>query len=147
MSALRGEDLASRAVRAMATATGREPTAFVQIRKRVPGRRGPRRRIERRGRRVARARGDLETRRIDLVALAATVGSDVPFFASGARVAYVGGRGERVEALPDPAATHLVLVRSLLGSRRRMSFAELGTADRGRRRPSTRCVTRSRAER
>jgi len=48
---------------------------------------------------------------VDLVALAATIGSDVPFFASGARVAFVSGRGDRVDPLPDRGETHLVIVR------------------------------------
>jgi 4-diphosphocytidyl-2-C-methyl-D-erythritol kinase len=107
----RGDDLASRAVRAMAAATAHEAVAFVQIRKRVPVAAGLGGGSSDAGA-VLRAlatiwqRGD-----IDLVALAATVGSDVPFFASGARVAFVGGRGERVEPVPDPPAMHVVIVR------------------------------------
>jgi 4-diphosphocytidyl-2-C-methyl-D-erythritol kinase len=38
----------------------------------------------------------------DLVSLAAEVGSDVPFFASGYVGAVVSGRGEQVEAIPVP---------------------------------------------
>jgi 4-diphosphocytidyl-2-C-methyl-D-erythritol kinase len=68
---------------------------------------------------------------VDLVALAATVGSDVPFFASGAPVALVSGRGERVDPLPALARTHLVIVR--LGARlqTRDVFAALRSDDRG----------------
>jgi 4-diphosphocytidyl-2-C-methyl-D-erythritol kinase len=111
VGAPRGDDLASRAVRAMAAATAHEAAAFVHIRKRVPVAAGLGGGSSDAGA-VLRAlatiwqRGD-----IDLVALAATVGSDVPFFASGARVAFVGGRGERVEPVPDPPAMHVVIVR------------------------------------
>jgi 4-diphosphocytidyl-2-C-methyl-D-erythritol kinase len=68
---------------------------------------------------------------LDLVAVAATVGSDVPFFVRGARVALVTGRGERVDPLPDPEVIHVVIVRS----RARLStadvFAALRPEDRG----------------
>jgi 4-diphosphocytidyl-2-C-methyl-D-erythritol kinase len=126
-----GEDLASRAVRAMAAATGREPTAFVRIRKRVPVAAGLGGGSSDAGA-VLRAlatiwkRGD-----VDLVALGATIGSDVPFFAAGARVAFVRGRGERIEKLPEPAAIHLVVVRSQARLSTRDVFAELRADDRG----------------
>jgi 4-diphosphocytidyl-2-C-methyl-D-erythritol kinase len=126
-----GEDLASRAVRAMAAAAGREATAFVHIRKRVPVAAGLGGGSSDAGA-VLRAlatiwqRGD-----IDLVALAASVGSDVPFFASAARVASVSGRGERVDPLPDPAVTHLVLVRSRARLATKEVFAALREDDRG----------------
>jgi 4-diphosphocytidyl-2-C-methyl-D-erythritol kinase len=126
-----GEDLASRAVRAMAAATGREPTAFVHIRKRVPVAAGLGGGSSDAGA-VLRAlatiwkRGD-----VDLVALGATIGSDVPFFAAGARVAFVRGRGERIEKLPEPAAIHLVVVRSQARLSTRDVFAELRADDRG----------------
>ncbi len=42
--------------------------------------------------------------------LASEVGSDVPFFASGARVALVEGRGERVTPLPEIRGTPGVLL-------------------------------------
>jgi 4-diphosphocytidyl-2-C-methyl-D-erythritol kinase len=111
VGAPRGDDLASRAVRAMAAATAHEAAAFVQIRKRVPVAAGLGGGSSDAGA-VLRALATIWQRSdIDLVALAATVGSDVPFFASGARVAFVGGRGERVEPVPDPPAMHVVIVR------------------------------------
>jgi 4-diphosphocytidyl-2-C-methyl-D-erythritol kinase len=95
----------------MAAATAHEAAAFVQIRKRVPVAAGLGGGSSDAGA-VLRALATIWQRSdIDLVALAATVGSDVPFFASGARVAFVGGRGERVEPVPDPPAMHVVIVR------------------------------------
>ncbi len=131
VGARRGEDLASRAVRAMATATGHEPTAFVHIRKRVPVAAGLGGGSSDAGA-VLRALASIWKRDdVDLVALAAAIGSDVPFFVTGARVAFVGGRGERVDPLPDPAATHVVIVRFKARLSTRDVFAELRTEDRG----------------
>lgn len=48
--------------------------------------------------------------RESLVALAADIGSDVPFFASGYPTALVSGRGEIVEPLPSPPALWVVLL-------------------------------------
>lgn len=126
-----GEDLASRAVRAMAVATGRDAAAFVHIRKRVPVAAGLGGGSSDAGA-VLRAlatiwqRGD-----VDLVALGAAVGSDVPFFASGARAALVGGRGERVDPLPDLPVTHVVIVRSRARLATTDVFAALRSDDRG----------------
>jgi len=131
VGAPRGEDLATRAVRAMAAATGREPTAFVHIRKRVPVAAGLGGGSSDAGA-VLRALASIWKRDdVDLVALAAAIGSDVPFFATGARVAYVGGRGERVDPLPDPKATDVVIVRSHARLSTTDVFAELRTEDRG----------------
>ncbi len=126
-----GEDLASRAVRAMATATSHDPTAFVHIRKRVPvaaGLGGG----SSDAAAVLRALASIWKRDdVDLVALAATIGSDVPFFATGVRVALVSGRGERVDGLPDPAVTHIVIVRSHARLATKDVFGELQNTDRG----------------
>ena len=131
VGAPRGEDLATRAVRAMAAATGREPTAFVHIRKRVPVAAGLGGGSSDAGA-VLRGLASIWGRDdVDLVALAATIGSDVPFFVTGARVAYVGGRGERVEPLPDPAVPNVVIVRSHARLSTTDVFAELRTEDRG----------------
>jgi 4-diphosphocytidyl-2-C-methyl-D-erythritol kinase len=49
---------------------------------------------------------------VDLGTVGAGIGSDVPFFASGAPFALVEGRGERVTALPaPPEPLWIVLVR------------------------------------
>jgi 4-diphosphocytidyl-2-C-methyl-D-erythritol kinase len=126
-----GEDLASRAVRAMATAAHRDPSAFVRIRKRVPVAAGLGGGSSDAGA-VLRALATIwQPTDVDLVALAATVGSDVPFFASGARVAFVAGRGERIEPLPDPNAIHLVLVRMPKRLATKDVFADLRNDDRG----------------
>ncbi len=131
VGAPRGEDLASRAVRAMATATGREAAAFVHIRKRVPvaaGLGGG----SSDAAAVFRALATIWRRDdVDLGALAATVGSDVPFFVSGARVAFVQGRGDRVDPLPDSSATHVVIVRSGARLATKDVFAALRSDDRG----------------
>lgn len=126
-----GEDLASRAVRAMATATGHEPAAFVHIRKRVPVSAGLGGGSSDAGA-VLRALASIWKRDdVDLVALAATIGSDVPFFVTGARVAFVSGRGERVEPLGGPAATPVVIVRSQARLATKDVFAERRTSDGG----------------
>ncbi|MEO8633267.1 MAG: 4-(cytidine 5'-diphospho)-2-C-methyl-D-erythritol kinase [Chloroflexota bacterium] len=131
VGAPRGDDLASRAVRAMAAAAGREATACVRIRKRVPVAAGLGGGSSDAGA-VLRALATIWQRDdIDLVALAASVGSDVPFFASGARAAFVGGRGERVDPLPDPVATHIVIVRSRARLSTQDVFAALRSEDRG----------------
>ena len=131
VGAPRGEDLASRAVRAMAAATGHDAAAFVQIRKRVPVAAGLGGGSSDAGA-VIRALATIwRLDDVDLVAVAATVGSDVPFFVRDARVALVSGRGERVDPLPDPQPMHAVIVRS----RARLStadvFAALRSEDRG----------------
>lgn len=46
----------------------------------------------------------------DLVALSAEIGSDVPFFASGAACAVARGRGERVEPLAAPPSRPALVV-------------------------------------
>lgn len=126
-----GDDLASRAVRAFAAAARREPSAFVHVRKRVPVAAGLGGGSSDAGA-VLRALARIWKRAdLDLVALAASVGSDVPFFASGARVAFVSGRGERVEPLADPQPTHVVIVRSRERLATRDVFAALRSDDRG----------------
>jgi 4-diphosphocytidyl-2-C-methyl-D-erythritol kinase len=131
VGAPRGDDLASRAVRAMAAACGHDAAAFVQIRKRVPVAAGLGGGSSDAGA-VIRALATIWRRtEIDLIAVASTVGSDVPFFVRGARVALVSGRGERVDPLPDPQPMHIVIVRL----RARLStadvFAALRSEDRG----------------
>jgi 4-diphosphocytidyl-2-C-methyl-D-erythritol kinase len=126
-----GDDLASRAVRAMAAAAGHEPCAFVHIRKRVPVAAGLGGGSSDAGA-VLRALATIwQPKDVDLVAVAAAVGSDVPFFVSGARVALVGGRGERVEPLPDAQAMHLVIVRMRERLATRDVFTALRDDDRG----------------
>jgi 4-diphosphocytidyl-2-C-methyl-D-erythritol kinase len=126
-----GEDLASRAVRAMAAAAGREANAFVHIRKRVPVAAGLGGGSSDAGA-VLRALATIWKRDdVDLAAVAATVGSDVPFFVTGARVAFVGGRGERVDVLPAPSEIYVVIVRPRDRLATKEVFAALRTEDRG----------------
>jgi len=46
-----------------------------------------------------------------LMEVAAQLGSDVPFFVGGSPTSLATGRGEKVEALPSPAKTWVVLLR------------------------------------
>ncbi len=95
------DDLATRAAVAIARACGREPRLHVVVRKRIPvaaGLGGG----SSDAAAVLRAAAALWRVDLDLVALGATIGSDVPFFASSAPVARVGGRGERVDPIPPP---------------------------------------------
>jgi 4-diphosphocytidyl-2-C-methyl-D-erythritol kinase len=66
----------------------------------------------------------------DLVRLAAEVGSDVPFFASGAPAALVSGRGETLQALPAPREPlFAVVVRPTLRLATAEVFAEFRSSD------------------
>lgn len=128
---IEGEDLAARAVRAMAAATGHEPAAFISIRKRIPlaaGLGGG----SSDAAAVLRALASLWRVDADLVRIAALVGSDVPFFASGARVALVTGRGEHVRPMRPPAEPiYAVVTRPTLRLATREVFAALEDGDRG----------------
>ncbi len=124
------EDLAAHAVRALAAATGREPAAFVRIRKRIPLAAGL-------GGGSSDAAAVLRGLALvwgvdaDLVSIAASVGSDVPFFASGSAVALVSGRGEEVRPLPSPAEPiHVVVLRPPLRLATAEVFAAHVAADR-----------------
>lgn len=125
-----GEDIAARAVRALAEATGRDARAFVRIRKRIPlaaGLGGG----SSDAAAVLRGLAHLWGAETDLLAVAARVGSDVPFFASGWPVALVEGRGEIVRALARPRdPLHLVVVRPTLRLRTADVFAEFRMDDR-----------------
>ena len=124
------EDLAARAVKALAAASGREPAAFIHIRKRIPlaaGLGGG----SSDAAAVLRGLATLWNTDIDLVRLGASVGSDVPFFASGSAVALVSGRGEVVQPLPRPAEPiHVVVLRPTLRLATAAVFAAHLAADR-----------------
>ena len=109
VGAPRGDDLASRAARVLAASIGREPHARVRIRKRIPVAAGLGGGSSDAGA-VLRALAHLWGVDADLAAIGATVGSDVPFFARACAVALVGGRGERIEALPPAAGLWIALV-------------------------------------
>src|SRR2546423_4614089 len=129
VGAASGDDLASRAVRALASASGRPPFAHVRVRKRVPvaaGLGG--------GSSDAAAvlRGLARAWRLDgvnLAPIAATVRSDVPFFVNGASYAFVRGRGELVETLPAPPETLWI---ALVQMKQRASTAEIFAAHRAK---------------
>lgn len=131
VGAPRGDDLASRAVRVMAAATGHAPVAFVYIRKRVPVAAGLGGGSSDAGAVLRALAATWRRADVDLVAVAASVGSDVPFFVSGARVALVTGRGDRVDPLPDPPPAHVVIVRSGMRLATKDVFGALRGDDRG----------------
>src|ERR1700716_1317790 len=105
-----GDDLASRAVRALADASGIPALAHVRVRiwiqvaaglGVVAGDAGE---VLRGLARAWRLDG------MDLMPLAARLGSDVPFFVSGAAYALVRGRGELIDTLPSPEPFWIALV-------------------------------------
>ena len=111
VDAVAGDDLASRAVRALAEASARPALAHVRVRKRIPVASGLGGGSSDAG---AVLRGLARAWRldgVDLLPVAARVGSDVPFFVSGAAYALVRGRGELVEALPAPEPIWVALVQ------------------------------------
>ena len=106
-----GDDLATRAVRALAEASGRPAVAHVRVRKRIPIASGLGGGSSDAG---AVLRGLARAWRLDgadLAPIAARIGSDVPFFVSEAAYALVRGRGEIVESLPAPEPFWVALVR------------------------------------
>lgn len=104
-------ELSRRTVLALAQAQKRPALAHVRVAKRIPVAAGLGGGSSDAGA-VLRGLANVWRSDVDLVALGATIGSDVPFFASGAAFALVEGRGERVRALPEPGdRLWIVLVR------------------------------------
>jgi len=129
VGALPGDDLASRAVQAIAAAAGRAPVAHVRIRKRIPVAAGLGGGSSDAGA-VLRGLAALWRIDTDLGPIAATIGSDVPFFVAGASYAAVSGRGESVQALiPPVVALWSVLVRVRARVATRAVFAALRPDD------------------
>lgn len=106
-----GEDLASRAVRALAEASGRPALAYVRVRKRIPVGAGLGGGSSDAGAVLRGLAGVWRLDGVDLTPVALRVGSDVPFFVSGAAYALVRGRGELVEALPTLDELWIALVQ------------------------------------
>jgi 4-diphosphocytidyl-2-C-methyl-D-erythritol kinase len=128
VGAAAGEDLASRAVRALADASGHAALAHVRVRKRIPVASGLGGGSSDAG---AVLRGLTRAWRldgVDLGTVAAKIGSDVPFFVSGAAYALVRGRGDLVEDLPAPEPFWIALVRLPV----RVSTADVFAAHRGK---------------
>jgi 4-diphosphocytidyl-2-C-methyl-D-erythritol kinase len=124
------DDLAASAVRELAAATSREPHAFVRIRKRIPLAAGLGGGSADAGA-VLRALAQLWKTDVDVVSIAARVGSDVPFFASDAPVALVTGRGENVKPLPSPREPlYAVVTRPTVRLATRDVFAAFTESDR-----------------
>lgn len=106
-----GRELTARAVEALADALGRPAHAHVRVTKRIPVAAGLGGGSSDAG---AALRGLARLWRVDpdLGPVAASLGSDVPFFATGSGFALVEGRGERVRALLPPSVDlWIVLVR------------------------------------
>ena len=106
-----GDTLVTRALSRLCEAAGHTGGFRVRIDKRIPAGAGPRRRLERRGRRAARpptacCRARSTPR--PCTAIAAEIGSDVPFFL-GPPVAIARGRGEILEPGPRLPPCALVL--------------------------------------
>lgn len=124
------DELATRAVRALAQALGRPAAAHVRVAKRIPvaaglgGGSSDAGAVLRGLARIWRLDG------VDLCAVGAGIGSDVPFFASGAAFALVTGRGERIEPLPSPQASLWV---ALVRIRARVATAAVFARYRGSR--------------
>jgi len=115
-----GRELTARAVVALADALGRPPHAHVRVTKRIPVAAGLGGGSSDAGA-TLRALARLWRSTVELSPVAATLGSDVPFFAAGSAFALVEGRGERVRPLAPPeTALWIVLVRVV---------ARLATAD------------------
>ncbi len=104
------DDLASRAVRALADASGRPALAHVRVRKRIPVAAGLGGGSSDAGAVLKALTRAWRLDGVDLMPVAARVGSDVPFFVSGAAYALVRGRGELIEALPAPEPLWIALV-------------------------------------
>jgi len=138
-----GEDLATKAVLALAEANGRAPFAHVRVKKRIPVAAGLGGGSSDAG---AVLRALARVWRLDgqgLEEVGARLGSDVPFFTSAAPYALVRGRGEQVERLPAPAPLWIALVRL----RERVSTAEVFDAYRGNRSKGARSAALARAMR
>jgi 4-diphosphocytidyl-2-C-methyl-D-erythritol kinase len=106
-----GDDLASRAVRALADASGRPALAHVRVRKRIPIASGLGGGSSDAGAVLSGLARAWRVDGVDLMPVAARVGSDVPFFVSGSAFALVRGRGELVESLPAPEPIWIALVQ------------------------------------
>jgi 4-diphosphocytidyl-2-C-methyl-D-erythritol kinase len=111
VGAAAGDDLASRAVRALADASGRPALAHVRIRKRIPVASGLGGGSSDAGAVLNGLARAWRLDGVDLAPIAARVGSDVPFFTSRAAYALVRGRGELIEALPAPEPFWIALVQ------------------------------------
>ena len=111
VGAAAGDDLASRAVRALADASGRPALAHVRVRKRIPVASGLGGGSSDAGAVLNGLARAWRLDGVDLAPVAARVGSDVPFFVSRAAYALVRGRGEIVETLPAPEPFWIALVQ------------------------------------
>jgi len=140
------DEIAAHAVSALARARGHAPHAFVRIRKRIPVAAGlgggssdaaaVLRGLDElwRGEDDGSRGDDLARAGIsgELVKIAASVGSDVPFFASAAPVALVSGRGEHVKPLRNPTGPlFAVVLRATLRLATKDVFAAYSAEDRG----------------
>lgn len=72
-----------------------------------------------------------------LLALAAELGSDVPFFAAGVPAALAWGRGERLVALPPPPPAPLLLALPSFASPTPAAYQALARSRAGSARPPT----------
>ncbi len=107
------DNLVFRAIERLAVETGVPAGIRIEIRKRIPAAAG-----------LGGASSDAAAAlvganllwgtglsRAKLLVMAASLGSDMPFFVGGETLAICRGRGEQLEPLPRPGTLHLVLVR------------------------------------
>jgi 4-diphosphocytidyl-2-C-methyl-D-erythritol kinase len=132
------DEIAARAVVALASANGHEPHAFVRIRKRIPlaaglgGGSSDAAAVLRGLATLWGLGGDRADAKVDLLKVAAGVGSDVPFFARAAPVALVSGRGEHVKPLRTPKGpVFAVVLRPTLRLATKDVFAAYRPEDTG----------------
>lgn len=124
------ENLAYRAAKLVLAATGERFGVRIHLRKQIPVRAGL-------GggssdgaaalQAVNRLAGDVVPRH-EILQFAARLGSDVPFFASGAPFALAWGRGERLYRLPPPAPAPALLALPPFGLGTAETYQRLDTA-------------------
>lgn len=129
--ALAGADnLALRAARSLADASGRRHGVAIELRKVIPTQGGLGGGSSD-GAAVLAALArlwDVDLAADDLLRLAAALGSDVPFLLRGG-TALVGGRGERITPLPDSEPLWLVVARPPVAISTATAFRALTQAD------------------
>ena len=123
-----GSNLVAKAAAALGAAAGVAPRGAVRLHKRIPHQAGL-------GGGSADAAAALlglnelwgcGLSRAELAAVAAGVGSDVPFFLAGGGAAVCGGRGERVEPLPAGPGPWAVVAKPPVGLSTAAVFAAWG---------------------
>jgi len=133
------DNLACRAARAFHQVYGTRPAVRIQLRKRIPAGAGLGGGSSDAAA-VLLALDDMHgnpLKRQDLLEIGASIGSDVPFFVSGAGLALAWGRGERLFALPSLPVVPMLIAAPAEPMPTEEAYATLDAA-RGERPPATR---------